>query len=81
MMDLRAHILKVELLEQEAAEKVGLRMRLMDEAELAGAKGDKYRAMFIERILADVSEEVSRAAVLGVELGEAISKASSEAGA
>ena len=75
MIDLREHTLRLQRLEQSAAEKAGLRIRLMDEATLLGKDGKAYVQDFTETILADIGPEVKAAAELGVELGAAIAEA------
>jgi hypothetical protein len=75
MMDLRDHTLKLQLLEQSAVEKAGLRVRLLDEGALMGKGGKDYAQSFTETLIADMADEITAAAKLGVELGAAISVA------
>ncbi len=74
-MDLREHTLRLQRLEQSAVEKAGLRVRLLDEAELTGKDAKDYARGFAEAILTDIEDEIKAAAELGIELGTAISDA------
>lgn len=74
-MDLRAHVLELQRIEQSACEKAGMRMRLVDEAALVSKNGEGYRRGLVETLIADIAEDVKRAARLGVKLGDAIAQA------
>lgn len=74
-MDLRDHALELQRLENDAAEKAGLRMRLLDQAALMGRGGQAYAREFAEAILSDIRDEIMAATELGIELGAAIEKA------
>ena len=78
-MDLRAHTLKLQRLENAACEKAGLRLRVLDEAELMGRGGKDYARTLTEQVLTDITDEVKAAAELGIELGTAIKEAKDNA--
>ena len=78
-MDLRDHALKLQRLESDACEKAGLRLRLLDEAALAGKGREDYAREYVRAVLDDISNEVKAAAELGLELGEAMAAARSKA--
>ncbi len=72
MIELKAHTLKVQKLENSAAEKAGLRFRLLDEVRLMGKTGPAYIEECVDALIADIAPEILGAAKLGKELGEAI---------
>ena len=74
-MNLKEHALDLQVLENAATEKAGLRLRLLDEATLLGKGGKDYARTLTEQILTDITDEVKAAAALGVELGTAIKEA------
>ena len=74
-MDLREHTLRLQRIENDACEKAGMRMRLVDDSALVSKDGEDYRRELVEAVLLDIAEDAKRAARLGVELGEAIVKA------
>ena len=61
---------EVELLENKAAEKVGMRVLMMEEDKLF--KSAKYRAEFLALLEADIIDEVTKSALLGVRLNKFI---------
>lgn len=72
MIELKGHVLAVQKLENAAAEKAGLRARLLDEAALLGKGGEGYAAELAETILSDLAEEIGDAAELGLRLAGAM---------
>ncbi len=72
MIELKAHTLKVQRLENRAAEKAGMRFLLLDEERLFSKGGPAYIAEMVKRMIEDVGPELVGAAKLGKELGEAI---------
>jgi hypothetical protein len=74
VIDLRKHVLELQQLESAAAEKAGLRCRLLDEAALMGKDGKAYARAFVDLILADIQPELEASARMGLELGTAMVK-------
>jgi hypothetical protein len=62
---LRATIRRVQLLEQDAADKAGVLFLALDEARISDAR---YRAAWIERLLKAITPEVLDAAQAGKDL-------------
>lgn len=75
MIDLKGHVLAVQKLESAAAEKAGMRARLLDEEALLGKGGADYAAELAETILADLTKEIGDAAELGLRLAGAMNAA------
>lgn len=71
-IELKAHTLKVQRLEQAASVKAGLHFRLMDESRLMGKTGPAYIEEYVKALIEDVGPEILEAARLGKQLGEAI---------
>ena len=73
MRNLRQHIRKVQLLENKAAEKAGMRFLLsMDEVKLMKRDSREFRAKYIKLLVDDISLEVVEAAKLGKILNKEI---------
>jgi len=75
-MTIRANVRRVQELENSAAEKVGVRGLLLDEARLLGSEREAYIRDFIVQVLKDISPELKESAGLGVELARMIKGAS-----
>lgn len=71
MINLKEHTLELQKLENSAADKVGCRFLLLDEAELLGKARSKAIDEFTGQVLADMSDEIKASAELGRRLGEA----------
>ena len=71
-MELSAHMLKVQKLEERACQKAGMRFHLLDERALLSKGGEKYAAEFTETLIKDVTPEILEAANLGIALGKEI---------
>ena len=72
MIELKAHVLKLQKVENRMAEIAGLKFRLMDEARLLGKDGKAYAAEYADALAQDIFEGAREAAELGKELGESI---------
>lgn len=72
MKDLRSHVREVELLENKAADKAGVRFLVMSELELLKSGRQAYIKKFIDLLLRDIEPEVIAAAKLGRELNAAV---------
>jgi hypothetical protein len=72
VIELKAHVLKVQRLENAAAERAGLRVRLLDEARLLGRRGAAYAGDIVEALLRDIVKEIGDAAELGLELAKSV---------
>lgn len=72
MKSLRQHVRQLQVLENEACEKAGMRFRLLDELKVFGKGGKKYIADFIDQLQRDIAPEVLKAAKLGKELKKEI---------
>jgi len=75
MIELKGHILKVQRLENAAAEKAGLHARLVNEQRLMGKDGGAYEERFAEALLQDIAKEIGDAAELGLRLAGAMNAA------
>jgi hypothetical protein len=65
MKDLTATVRKVQLLENAACDKAGVRFLLAQEEILLGKGRDEYIRHYIELLLADIAPEVIEAAKIG----------------
>jgi hypothetical protein len=72
LIELKGHILKLQMVENRMAEIAGLKFRLMDEARLLGKDGKAYAAEYADALVKDIFEGVRQAAELGMELRESI---------
>lgn len=73
MRNLRQHIRKIQLLENKAAEKAGMRFLLsMDEMKLMKRDNREFRSKYNKLLIDDISPEVVEAAKLGKILNEEI---------
>jgi len=75
VIELKGHVLAVQRLENAAAEKAGMRARLLDEAALLGTRGPDYAAELAETLLEDLAKEIGDAAELGLRLAGAMNAA------
>jgi len=75
VIELKGHVLQVQRLENAAAEKAGMRARLLDEAALLGKGGAGYAADMAEALLKDITKEIGDAAELGLRLAGAMNAA------
>ena len=75
MIELKGHVLKVQQLENAAAEKAGLRARLINEQRLLGKDSAAYEERFIQALLQDLMKEIGDAAELGLRLAGAMNAA------
>ncbi len=75
MLELKAHVLRVQKLEQSAADKAGLRSLLLDETKLLGKQGADYAEAWLEQLIKDITPEILAAAKLGKELRGALDAA------
>ncbi|HDR68003.1 MAG TPA: hypothetical protein ENN61_03010 [Bacteroidaceae bacterium] len=73
-MNLREHVRRVQLLENAAAGKAGMRFRLLEEDKLLGSGHVKYIKKYVSLLEADIAKEVLQSAKLGKELFNAITK-------
>ncbi|MHB8053687.1 MAG: hypothetical protein ACYDH3_00320 [Candidatus Aminicenantales bacterium] len=72
MIELKAHTLKLQRLENSAADKAGMRFQLIDEGGLLGKGSAAYIDAYAAQLLKDITPEILEAVKLGLELGEAI---------
>jgi len=66
-MKLRSTIRRVQQLENDAAEKSGMRFLLLEDDRLFGKDSQKYISEYIERLLEDIRPEIIEAAQIGKE--------------
>ncbi len=72
-MNLRQHVRDLQIIENEAAEKAGMRFLLsMDEEKLLGSHSEAFIAEYIELLTKDILPEVKRAGEAGKELREEV---------
>jgi len=74
MKSLRAHVRELQILENKAAEKAGMRFLMIDEVKLLGKGGEKYARRYIEQLQQDIAPEILEAAKLGKELRKEVSE-------
>jgi hypothetical protein len=72
MIELKAHVLLVQKIENKMAERAGLRFRLMDEARLLGREGKAYAAEYADALAQDILEGAKEAVRLGLELADSM---------
>lgn len=73
MKSLRSHVRELQLLENKAAEKAGMRFLIsMDERKLLGNKGRSFIRKYIETLSMDIAPEILQAAKMGRELNEEV---------
>jgi len=75
MTSLRANIRELHILENKAAEKVGMRFMLLEDRKLFGKKSNTYINSFVHRLTIDIFSEMIAAAMLGSELRKAVFRA------
>lgn len=68
MKSLRQHLRELEILENEIAEIVGMRLLFLDERKLLGSKSKAYIAAQIRQLEDDIFPGVIKAAKLGKSL-------------
>ncbi|MCK5127924.1 MAG: hypothetical protein KAR42_16825 [candidate division Zixibacteria bacterium] len=68
MKSLRQHLRELEILENETAEIVGMRLLLLDERKLFGSKSKAYIAKLVGELEGDMFPGVIKAAKLGKSL-------------
>jgi hypothetical protein len=66
-MKLRSTIREVQQLENDAAEKAGMRFLLLEDDRLFGKDSRKYISEYIGRLLEDIRPEIIQAAQIGKE--------------
>lgn len=72
-MNLRHHIRDLQLVENDAAEKAGMRFLLsFDESLLLGSKGKEFTDDYVEQLIEDILPEVKRAGEIGKGLREEV---------
>ena len=72
MITLRANIRELHIIENKAAEKVGMRFLLLEDRKLFGKKSNTYINSFVHRIQIDIFPEMIGASLLGSELRKAV---------
>jgi len=72
MRSLREHVRDLQLIEQAAAEKIGLRFALLREDRLLKGKIGEYAEQFAGIMQIDIFPELVKAAKLGMELNSEI---------
>ena len=72
MIELKAHVLELQKVENRMAEIAGLKFRLMDEARLLGKDGKAYAAEYADALVKEIFEGIKEAVDLGLELRESI---------
>lgn len=68
MKSLRQHLRELEILENETAEIVGMRLLLLDERKLLGSKSKAYIAKLVKELENDIFPNVIKSAKLGKSL-------------
>ena len=72
MIELKAHILKLQKVENRMAEIAGLQFRFLDEARLLGKNGKAYAAEYADELAQDIFGGIKEAVELGLKLGKAV---------
>jgi hypothetical protein len=72
MIELKAHVLKLQKIENRMAEIAGMQFRFMDEARLLGKDGKAYAAEYADELAQDIFGGIKEAVELGMELAESI---------
>jgi hypothetical protein len=67
-MKLRESVREVQLLENKAAQKAGLRFLLLEEDKLFGKGGKDYAVKYVAQLIDDLSPEILQAPRIGLEL-------------
>jgi len=73
-MNLRSHVRELQLLENSAAEKVGMRFMLLKERKLFGKDSRKEINKFLRLVAIDIFPEMIKAAKMGKALNAEIAK-------
>jgi len=73
-MNLRSHVRELQLLENSAAEKVGMRFMLLKERKLFGKDSRKEINKFLRLVAVDIFPEMIKAAKMGKALNAEIAK-------
>ncbi len=68
MKSLRQHLRELEILENETAEIVGMRLLLLDERKLLGSNSKAYIAELVKQLEDDIFPGVIKSAKLGKSL-------------
>jgi len=75
MYGLRKHIRKLQIMENEASEKAGMRFILsLNEKQLLGKDRKKFIKRYIGNLIQDIFPEVIKAAKMGREFNDRITK-------
>lgn len=75
MEGLRQHIRKLQIIENEASEKAGMRFLLsLNEKQLLGKDRKKFIKKYIENLIQDILPEIIKAAKMGREFNDRITK-------
>lgn len=72
-MNLRQHVRDLQLIENDAAEKAGMRFLLsLDDMRLLGSRSEAFIDDYVERLIKDILPEAKRAGESGKELKEEV---------
>ncbi len=72
-MNLRQHVRDLQLIENDAAEKAGMRFILsLDDEKLLGSRSEAFIDGYVEQLIKDILPEVKRAGETGKELKEEV---------
>jgi hypothetical protein len=72
MKSLRAHVRDLQILENKAAEKAGMRFLLLRPDKLFGKKGSAYTDKFVKQLEEDIAPEILEAAKMGKRMNKEI---------
>ena len=72
MINLRKTAVAIQRLENEAAEKVGMRLLMMEDARLYGKKSEEYAGKLADLLVRDCEDEIRAAAKLAIPIADAV---------
>lgn len=72
MINLRKIVVEIQRLENSAAEKVGMRLLLMEDARLYGKKRAEYAALIADLMIRDCEDEIRAAVEIATPIAEAV---------
>ena len=74
MNTIRDHIRKLQFIESDAADKTGMRFRLIDRKRLLKKNREKYIREIIKLVEIDITPEIMKSVKMGIELYKRVAK-------
>jgi len=74
MNTIRDHIRKLQFIESDAADKAGMRFRLIDQKRLLGKDSDKHIKEIIKLLEVDIAPEILKSVNMGIKLFERVAE-------